>query len=45
VDETVMKKSKMSEGEMEVMDTSEEGKKWADYLENLNPEDFGKFKV
>ncbi|UCG05024.1 MAG: bifunctional nuclease family protein [Desulfobacterales bacterium] len=45
VDDSVMKKSKMSEGEMEVMDTSEEGKKWADYLENLNPEDFGKFKV
>ena len=45
VDDTVMKKSKMPEGEMEVMDTSEEGQKWADYLENLSPEDFGKFKV
>ncbi|MHC4244678.1 MAG: bifunctional nuclease family protein [Planctomycetota bacterium] len=45
VDDAVMKKSKMPEGEMEVMDTSEEGKKWADYLENLSPEDFGKFKV
>ena len=45
VDDAVMKKSKMPEGEMEVMDTSEEGKKWADYLESLNPEDFGKFKV
>jgi hypothetical protein len=40
-----MQKSKMPDGEMEVMDTSEEGKKWADYLENLSPEDFGKFKV
>ena len=45
VEDAVMKKSKMPEGEMEVMDTSEEGQKWADYLENLSPEDFGKFKV
>ena len=45
VDDSVMKKSKMPDGEMEVMDTSEEGHKWADYLENLSPEDFGKFKV
>jgi bifunctional DNase/RNase len=45
VEDAVMKKSKMPEGEMEVMDTSEEGKKWADYLEKLSPEDFGKFKV
>ena len=45
VEDSVMKKSKMPDGEMEVMDTSEEGKKWADYLENLSPEDFGKFKV
>ncbi|CAN2040127.1 Bifunctional nuclease family protein [Candidatus Magnetomoraceae bacterium gMMP-15] len=29
----------------EVMDESEEGKKWADYLENLSPEDFGKYKI
>jgi bifunctional DNase/RNase len=45
VEDSVMQKSKMPDGEMEVMDTSEEGKKWADYLENLSPEDFGKFKV
>ncbi len=45
VDDSVMKKSKMPDEEMEVMDTSEEGQKWADYLENLSPEDFGKFKV
>ena len=42
VDDAVMKKSKMPEGEMEVMDTSEEGKRWADYLENLSPDDFGR---
>jgi len=45
VDDSVMKKSKMSDGDAEVLDTSEEGKKWADYLESLSPEDFGKFKV
>ena len=45
VDDSVMKKSKMPDEEMEVMDTSEEGQKWAEYLENLSPEDFGKFKV
>ena len=26
-------------------DSEEEGKKWADYLEKLSPEDFGKYKV
>ncbi len=45
VEDSVMQKSKMPDGEMEVMDTSEEGQKWADYLENLSPDDFGKFKV
>lgn len=45
VDDSVMKKSKLSDSEAEVLDTSEEGKKWADYLESLSPEDFGKFKV
>ena len=28
-----MQKSKISDGEAEVVDTSEEGKKWADYLD------------
>ena len=45
VEDTVMQKSKISGGEAEVVDTSEEGKKWADYLENLSPDDFGKYKV
>ena len=45
VADEVMQKSKMGDGESEVLDTSEEGKKWADYLENLSPEDFGKFKI
>jgi bifunctional DNase/RNase len=44
VDERVMEKSQVSKSG-EVLDDSEEGKKWADYLENLSPEDFGKYKV
>jgi bifunctional DNase/RNase len=45
VADEVMQKSNMGDGEAEVLDTSEEGKKWADYLEGLSPEDFGKFKI
>jgi uncharacterized protein len=45
VEDSVMQKSKISDGEAEVADTSEEGKKWADYLANLSSDDFGKYKV
>jgi uncharacterized protein len=45
VDDKVIEKSKKGEGDVEVVDQSEEGKKWAEYLENLSPEDFGKYKV
>ena len=45
VEDSVMQKSKLSDGEGEAADTSEEGKKWADYLANLSPDDFGKYKV
>ncbi len=45
VEDSVMQKSKISDSEAEVVDTSEEGKKWADYLANLSPDDFGKYKV
>ncbi len=45
VEDSVLKKSKISDGEPEVVDTSAEGKKWADYLGNLSPDDFGKYKV
>lgn len=45
VDQRVIDKSQRSDGDVEVLDQSEEGKKWAEYLENLNPEDFGKYKV
>jgi len=45
VDDKVIKKSKQTDGDVEVLDKSEEGKKWAEYLEKLSPEDFGKYKV
>ena len=45
LDDKVIEKSKMAEGVAEAVDKTEEGKKWAEYLENLNPDDFGKYKV
>jgi len=45
VDDKVVQSSKRGEAQPEVLDESEEGKKWADYLKNLSPEDFGKYKV
>ncbi len=45
VDEKVMEKSKLNREPGEVADESEEGKKWAEYLKNLSPDDFGKYKV
>lgn len=45
IDQKVLDKHKQSDGRAEALDQSEEGKKWAEYLENLSPEDFGKYKV
>ncbi len=45
VDEKVIRKSQDTGPDMEMGDKSEEGQKWADYLKNLSPEDFGKYKV
>jgi len=45
VDDKVISKSKLSPDHVEVLDKSEQGKKWAEYLEKLSPEDFGKYKV
>jgi len=45
VDERVIQKSKhIDMGHKEAL-TSEEAKKWTDILENLSPEDFGKYKI
>lgn len=45
VDDKIFDKSQMAEGDYEVLNKSEDGKKWAEYLEGLSPEDFGKYKV
>ena len=45
VDDKVFEKSKRMDVEAEIFDTSEEGKKWKEYLEKLSPEDFGKYKM
>ncbi len=45
VDEAVIEKFKIDDGDFEMVDQSEEGKKWAEYLQKLSPDDFGKYKV
>ena len=45
VDEKVVAKSRQGEKPAEVLDQTEEGRKWAEYLEKLSEEDFGKYKV
>jgi len=45
IDESVIEKAEIIEGPGEVMDETEEGKKLAEYLEKLSPEDFGKYKI
>ena len=52
VDDKVVRKSleaigdsPVSDKSTEVLDKSEDGEKWAEYLKKLNPEDFGKYKV
>lgn len=45
VDDAVVQELKVKNGEYEVEDDSDQGQKWAEYLQNLSPEDFGKYKV
>lgn len=45
VHQNVLEQSKHLDGEPEVWDKTEEGKKWREYLEKLNPDDFGKYKM
>ena len=45
VEDKVIEKSKTGEDVSEILDKSKEGKKWAEYLKKLNPEDFGKYKM
>ena len=45
VDEKVIELSKQIDLKAKPDDKSEQGKKWQEILENLNPEDFGKYKM
>lgn len=45
VAEDVIQKSSQVEIKAEPEDTSEQGKRWQEILEKLNPEDFGKYKM
>jgi bifunctional DNase/RNase len=45
VDEIVYQKSAKDTESVRAEDDSDEGKKWAEYLKNLSPDDFGKYKV
>ncbi len=44
-EESVILKSKSGTEKTEAADQSEEGKKWAEYLETLDNDDFGKYKI
>jgi hypothetical protein len=45
VDDKIIEQSQMVDTDYEMTDDTEEGKKWAEYLEKLTPDDFGKYKV
>lgn len=45
VDDKVIEKFRGGNEPPEAVDQTDEGKKWAEYLEKLSPEDFGKYKV
>ncbi len=45
VDDKVIDKSSKGIESAEALDKSDQGKEWSKYLENLSPEDFGKYKV
>jgi uncharacterized protein len=45
VDEIVFLKSRKLEDSVHSVDKSEEGEKWTEYLKNLSPDDFGKYKI
>lgn len=45
VDDKIIEQSQTFDTDYEMTDDTEEGKKWAEYLEKLTPDDFGKYKV
>ena len=42
IDTVVIEKSQQNQADAEMSDQTEEGKKWAEYLSNLSPDDIGK---
>lgn len=45
LDDRVIAKASQAPAEAEAVDGSEEGQKWAEYLEKLDPDEFGKYKM
>lgn len=45
VDDVVVERLKVKDGEYQSVDESDQGKQWEEYLKNLSPGDFGKYKV
>lgn len=45
VDDKIIEQSQTFDTDYEMIDETEEGKKWAEYLGKLTPDDFGKYKV
>lgn len=45
VDEKIIEQSQTFDTDYEMIDETEEGKKWAAYLGKLTPDDFGKYKI
>jgi len=45
VSESVIENARLEKEPAAAADKSEEGKKWAEYLKNLSPDDFGKYKM
>ncbi|MGB5986245.1 MAG: bifunctional nuclease family protein [Desulfobacterales bacterium] len=45
VDQQVVEKSAVVDSSVKMADDSQEGRKWADYLESLDEDDFGKYRM
>jgi bifunctional DNase/RNase len=45
VDENVLEESTVVDSSVKMADDSQEGQKWAEYLSNLDDDDFGKYKM
>ena len=45
VDQLVVEKSTVVDSSVKIADETQEGRKWADYLESLDEDDFGKYRM